>query len=117
MGIIDDDRHLKFDRLNHRQVQKDELADRNKRRQNRQHASQKRRRVVLSGRELKDKVMELFGKQAYWPRNDLLAEVGNADGLSACLNDICVKVTKKGPHCGDFQLKPALRTGLPSGKS
>ena len=110
MGTISDDRDIRRPALDHRRVEQDERADRSKRQQRREQSSNKRARLALSGRELKEKVMELFGRQSYWSRRDLVNEVGNGQALGKCLGDLCIKVTKKGTHYGDFQLKPEYRT-------
>ena len=109
MGTITDDRDIRRPGLDHRRVEQEERADRYKRQQRREQSSKKRVRLALSGGELKDKVMDLFGRQNYWSRPDLIHEVGNGQALGKCLDDLCMKVTKKGPHYGDFQLKPEYR--------
>ena len=72
-------------------------------------ASTKRKRhPALSKKELRDKVLDLFGSQAYWDKNELSRELGNADGLMKCLDEICIRITKKGLHFGKYELKPEL---------
>ena len=41
----------------------------------------------------------------------LVGELGNDGLMSACLEEICFKVTQKGPHYGDYRLKDSLLAG------
>ena len=119
MGIVVDDKALKRPTLNHRQVRADERkAGERKAEKRERNAAEKRQRPELSARELKDALRACFARQAFWARRDLAAELGNAQLLSACLDELCTKVTKKGgTHYGDYQLKEHLRTGLPAAGS
>jgi hypothetical protein len=94
------------------QVRADEKRAGARKAEQRERNALKRQRPQLSARELKDGLKACFARQPYWSRRDLVAELGNAESLSACLDELCVKVTKKGAHYGDFQLKEHLRTGL-----
>lgn len=113
-GTIQDDSEIRKTQLNHRQTQQDEKADKLRKLERREQSSQnKRTKIVLSAREMQDRLMELFGEKPYWSKRDLEYKVGR-DGLTKALDELCVKITKKGPNCMDFQLKPELRVGLPS---
>ena len=47
--------------------------------------------------------------QSHWTRQDLAKELGNERILTACLEELCVRVTAKGVHFGDYTLKDHLR--------
>ena len=66
-------------------------------------------RTALSARELKDKVRHLFGQRAYWTRAELVAQVGNAGMIGATLEELCVRITQKGLHYGEYTLKPEFK--------
>lgn len=114
MMAIEDDKALKRERLNHRQVQQDERQGRIKRVAQREQTAAKKARPQLSARELKERLKELLTQRTYWSRRELVAELGNAGSMGALLEELCDKVTKKGPRYGDYSLKQALRTGLPA---
>jgi len=115
MGIIADDSELKRKKLGHRQVLDDERAAKVQKVERRERNTAKKARMeVLSAREMKERLKALFSRQTYWSRIDLLREVGNDKVLKDCLEDMCVKETKKGPHYNDYSLRPSLRTGLPA---
>lgn len=110
MGIVSDDREIRKQRLDHSAMVRQEREDRKNRLEKRDTSTKKRQRVALSGKELKERVMELFGKQSFWSRRDLITEVGNQQELTRVLDNICVKVTTRGAHYGDFQLKEQFRS-------
>lgn len=115
MGIVDDERALKRERLNHKQVRADEQAGKERKAQQRAAAhTQKRSRPELSRRELKDAIKKLFAQKSYWSRQDLVSELGHASMMTDVLDEIATKVTKKGAHYNDWTLKDSLRTGLPT---
>ena len=111
VAITEDDtginRALKGE-LGHRQHLEEEKAQKNKRQQRLQVASSKRARVSLSSREVKEMVMQLFSEQRYWSRGALVQRTGNPDALGKVLDEICDKVTKKGPQYNDYELKHHL---------
>ena len=114
MGIVVDDKALKRERLNHMVVRAQERAGREKKAAARERNSQlKRSRPQLSTRELKDALKACFARQSHWSRRDLVSELGNADALGSCLEALCVKITKKGNHYGDYALKDSLRAAAP----
>ena len=78
----------------------------------REHASAKRAKTALSARELKDRVRKLFTQQNFWSRRDIVAEVGNANTVGAALEELCVRVTQKGLHYGEYTLKQEFKVGL-----
>lgn len=115
MGIIADDSELKRKKLGHRQILDDERAARVQKVERRERNTAKKARMeVLSAREMKERLKALFSRQTYWSRVDLMREVGNEKVLKECLEELCVKETKKGPHYNDYSLRPSLRTGLPA---
>ena len=71
-------------------------------------SSKRQRHVSLSRTELREKVLDLFGQKAYWAKIDLEYAIGTKDGLKVCLDEVCVKVTKRGENYGDYELKPEL---------
>jgi len=113
---IQDDKELKRAKLNHRQVQMEEKAGKERKMVQREQNAKRRTKPQLSARELKDALLPLFARQRYWSRRDLLGEVGsvNEATLAACLEERCERVTARGTHYGDYQLKEAYRAGLPA---
>jgi hypothetical protein len=117
LETIEDDKDIKRTKLGHRDKLREEKLDRAKKLERREQNASKRSKPQLSARELKDALKELYTKQAYWTRRELVAELGNERILGAALEELCDKVTKRGNHYGDYELKPAFRTGLPGSSS
>lgn len=112
VGIVEDEELLKKPSLNHFGTQQAEKKAKEMRGEKLALAASKRaRHVPLSKKELRDKVLELFGQQAYWGKPQLVAAMAigpKQEGLKACLDEVCVKITQRGPHYNDYQLKPEL---------
>jgi hypothetical protein len=109
IDIVGDDEVLKKPALNHHGTQREEKRAKEERGEQRALASSKRQRhVSLSRTELREKVLDLFGQKAYWAKIDLEYAIGTKDGLKVCLDEVCVKVTKRGENYGDYELKPEL---------
>jgi len=108
---------LRHEPLNHSGKRQEENEARQKRKdEQRSKSALKRTRADLSSDELKKLIKGCFARQHYWARRDLVAELGNpgAKLLSDGLDELCVKVTKRGNHYGDYQLREHLRSGLPA---
>jgi len=118
VGIVEDDSQLKRTALSHKDTQRDERRALKKRGEQRElQASKRPKHVTLSKKELRDRVVELFGQKAYWQKPELVKELGNAEGLKSCLDELCIKITQRGPHYGDFELKPELSGRAASSKA
>ena len=107
---VEYDEVFKKPALNHHGTQREEKRAKEERGEQRALASSKRQRhtVSLSRTELREKVLDLFGQKAYWAKIDLEDAIGTKDGLKVCLDEVCVKVTKRGLNYGDYELKPEL---------
>mmetsp|Transcript_23256 Transcript_23256/g.59294 ORF Transcript_23256/g.59294 Transcript_23256/m.59294 type:complete len:277 (-) Transcript_23256:551-1381(-) len=109
MAIIADDSQVDRQALDHNKVKRDERLAKQKRGEKRELASNKRARSApLSKQELREKVLQLFATQEYWGKPQLQAAIGSSEGLGACLTELCVKILKRGPNYGDYELKPEL---------
>lgn len=115
IGVLTEDqaRELKRARLDHMGHANAAAAGKASKLAKRDAASVKRAKAApMSRLELREAVKAAFETKAYWARRDLESVVGNAKELSACLEELCVKVTKKGVRYGDYRLKPEFTTGL-----
>jgi len=118
VGLIDDDEVLKKPALSHKDTQRDEKRAKEKRGLQRELASTKRaKNASFTKKELKERVLELFGQQEYWGKPQLIAQIGSSEGVAKMLEELCVKIKQKGPHYSDFQLKPELSGRVAAGSS
>ena len=106
--------------LNRQEERKDEKDGRTKKQEQRAQNAKKRALPQLSKAELKEELKTLFVRKSHWSRRDLAGELGVAgapvkgDTLSAVLDELCDKITRRNDaKYGDYELKPAFRSGLP----
>lgn len=103
--------------LSRQEERKDEKEGRAKKQEKRVQNANKRARPTLSKEELKEALNDLFAKKPHWSRADMAIALGvpiKGDVLSAVLEERCDKITTRNdPKYGDYELKPAFRSGLP----
>ncbi len=114
IGILhaEDEKALRRRPLDHRGMQKSEKGSKVQRVQRREEKRAAIAAAWMSHSDLRAAIKECFSRQDFWSRRELERELGNADKLSGCLEELCVKVTSRtSNHMGDWQLKPELRPG------
>jgi hypothetical protein len=109
MATIEDDKLLKQEKLGHTRVQREERLDKDRKIARREHNAAKKDKVQLTSSQIKERLKELFVKVSHWTRRDMVAEIGNERELSAVLEELCDKITKRGPLYGEYVLKAEFR--------